>query len=213
MDISELGNLFFQLAGFFAEPLDFLDENRNRVMFNRIDHIGGCVLIPVTAEELANSPEEGTPLRCAGGIRIGKSNQKVSLRPMQYSIQGRDPNFKPLTEAELLAGALFHGTVLILGKKDGVFNDQIYRNGNVALMGGAYQFSGLSEQLFSQFPMSGIAEVSGKVDTKITSVLVDGRSSKTWENSLLLHKVLQHIEQTRNEPRAEQRATGKSAAA
>jgi hypothetical protein len=119
-----------------------------------------------------------------------------------------------LTEAELLAGAMFHGVVMILSKKDGVFNNAIYRHGNIALMGGAYQFTGLSEQLYQQFPMSGIAQVSGKVDTKITSVFdKQGRSQKTWENTLLLHKVLQHIEQTRNEPpRADAKAPVKGAA-
>jgi hypothetical protein len=76
MDIQELGNLYFQLAGFYGEPLDFLDEHGNRMMYSRIDHLGGYVLVSVTAEELANLPDEGTPLRCAGPIRISKNESK-----------------------------------------------------------------------------------------------------------------------------------------
>ena len=185
----ELGKLFFYFCGYVGEKLDFLDENGKRVLMIVYHYLGGSVTLPVTADEFANCPEEGTLVRVAGLCKIDKKRGTIGLVPFDFSYEGRDPKFVMPTDAELLAGARFKGNVILSSKKAGIMQDgSLYRNAIIGIFGGSYKFSGLEEKTYEQLPDQGILTIAGKVDVKIVGYKVEGVSYKRCENTLLLQE-------------------------
>lgn len=185
----ELGKLFFQFYGYFSEGMDFHDDTGKRVLMLKYDYLGGSVTLPVTPDEYASAPEEGTLVRVVGLIKVDKSKGRITLKPLEI-LSERDKDFKTPTQAELMAGTLFQGDVIVSNKRAGVMDDGPYRNATVAIFGGSYKFSSLDEKIFDLFPEQGLASLSGKVDVKVVSYQKDGRTYKQCENTLLLDKVV-----------------------
>ena len=190
MPVTNLCRIFFQFYGYFSEGIDFYDEHGKRVFMARYDYIGNNITIPLSAEEFTQLPEPGTLVFVQGIVRVDKKNGKLKLEVLGISIEGRDPKFVQPTADQLMAGATFWGDVIVSDKVSGIYRDNPFRNVTIALFGGSYLFRLVNdEDLFNQFPQSGITYISGGVETVIASVEKDGRRIKVCENNLLLQKV------------------------
>ena len=188
----DLGKLFFTFCGYFSEGMNFPDKSGNPVYMARYDYLGNNVVLPITQEEYANLPAEGTLVRVEGVIKGDKKTGKIALNVHYISIQGRDGDFKAPTQAELMAGVVFGGDVLVSLKKSGIYEGLPYRNVTIALFGVSYRFSFANdEQMFNQFPESGVISIAGKVDTVVSSVQPKdgGKAIRVCENILIPERI------------------------
>ena len=187
----DLGKLFFAFCGYFSEGMKFPGEDGNPVYMARYDYLGNNVVLPITQEEYANLPAEGTLVRVEGTIKGDKKTGKIALNVHYISIQGRDADFKAPTQAELMAGVVFSGDVLVSKKDSGLFNGEVYRNVTIALFGVSYKFSlAKNEAMYNAFPESGIITLAGKVETFVSSIKgKDGRNIKACENTLIPERI------------------------
>ena len=185
----ELGKLFFQFYGYLSDKLDFPGENGERTYMLRYDYLGGSIVIPCTAEELATAPAEGTLVRVLGVVKVDKNKGRITLKPLNFSIQGRDKDFVMPKDADLMAGAIFEGTIVMTSKDANLFEGKLYRSATVSMFGGAHKFTNLDTETYETFPESGLISISGKVDAKIISYKEDGRTYKRCENTLIPERV------------------------
>lgn len=185
----DLGKLFFTFCGYFSERIEFTDSQGERNQMLRYDYLGGNVTLPVDSDTFANAPPEGTLVRVSGIIKVDKNKGRITLKPLEILVQGRDKEFTNPTQQELMSGCVFEGNTIVSKKDARLHESKLLRSATIAIFGGAHKFTQLDEQTFEAFPEKGLVYLAGKVDAKVTSYEENGRYWKRCENTLDLYQI------------------------